>query len=174
MRCVLEICNCLKRNCKDLNPPIIPCVLNSKWRKTCGCVREFKVKIDFDTSYLLSLPNPVFSIQVLLNFANGRVAKNSQALRMYVQFNGLIINISFYTSVFHVPHSVRWSWKLASWTSRWNVLAQVHFHWKNPTVLMQSRHWVFLIPTLAKLVGKQLQKPWNSLERAFVGLSVAS
>lgn len=90
MRCVLEICNCLKRNCKDLNPPIIPCVLNSKWRKTCGCVREFKVKIDFDTSYLLSLPNPVFSIQVLLNFANGRVAKNSQALRMYVQFNGFI------------------------------------------------------------------------------------
>lgn len=70
-------------------------------------MREFEVKIDFDTSYLLSLPNPVFSIQVLLNFANGRVAKNSQALRMYVQFNGLIINVSFYTSVFHVPHSVR-------------------------------------------------------------------
>lgn len=29
--CVLEICSCLKRNCKDLEPLIVLCIFNSKW-----------------------------------------------------------------------------------------------------------------------------------------------
>lgn len=71
------------------------------------CLWEYKVKIDFDTSYLLFLHNPGFNAScVLCNFPN-RTAENTWVLRMYMRFSSLILRVSFQVLIFNVSSSVR-------------------------------------------------------------------